>query len=191
VVDPAGHTLPRDLLEKPEAYTEFAQFVGAISKSNSLDPVMFGVAATVAFSLVAQIGEQVDFLRFLPERTAENKRRWWTAIIVAGAGWIVPGGLKMLGGAFLAYLVFQTGVPAENAMEPTRMYLLGFSYLFSDPVWILAITLLFVVVSQVKINLTNAYAGSLAWSNFFARLTHRPSGAGGVAGSSIACWLYC
>ncbi|MBF8178669.1 hybrid sensor histidine kinase/response regulator [Herminiimonas contaminans] len=162
--------------KKPEAYTEFAQFVGAISKSNSLDPVMFGVAATVAFSLVAQIGEQVDFLRFLPERTPENKRRWWTAIIVAGAGWIIPGGLKMLGGAFLAYLVFQSGVPAENAMEPTRMYLLGFSYLFSDPLWILAITLLFVVVSQVKINLTNAYAGSLAWSNFFARLTHSHPG---------------
>ncbi|MBX9801058.1 MAG: response regulator, partial [Burkholderiaceae bacterium] len=139
-------------------------------------PVMFGVAATVAFSLVAQIGEQVDFLRFLPERTPENKRRWWTAIIVAGAGWIIPGGLKMLGGAFLAYLVFQSGVPAENAMEPTRMYLLGFSYLFSDPLWILAITLLFVVVSQVKINLTNAYAGSLAWSNFFARLTHSHPG---------------
>jgi purine-cytosine permease-like protein len=30
-------------------------------------------------------------------------------------------------------------------------------------------TVVFVVVSQVKINLTNAYAGSLAWSNFFAR----------------------
>jgi hypothetical protein len=34
-----------------------------------------------------------------------------------------------------------------------------------------------VVVSQLKINVTNAYAGSLAWSNFFARLTHRPPGA--------------
>ena len=32
------------------------------------------------------------------------------------------------------------------------------------------------VVSQVKINLTNAYAGSLAWSNFFARLTHSHPG---------------
>ena len=32
------------------------------------------------------------------------------------------------------------------------------------------------VVSQLKINLTNAYAGSLAWSNFFARLTHSHPG---------------
>lgn len=162
--------------KKPEAYTEFTQFVGGISKSSNFDPVMFGVAATVAFSLVAQIGEQVDFLRFLPEKTAINRRRWWAAVVVAGAGWIVPGALKMLGGAFLAYLVFQTGVPAANAMEPTRMYLLGFSHLFNDPAWVLAITLLFVVVSQVKINLTNAYAGSLAWSNFFARLTHSHPG---------------
>jgi purine-cytosine permease-like protein len=33
-----------------------------------------------------------------------------------------------------------------------------------------------VVISQVKINMTNAYAGSLAWSNFFARLTHSHPG---------------
>jgi signal transduction histidine kinase len=32
------------------------------------------------------------------------------------------------------------------------------------------------VVSQLKINVTNAYAGSLAWSNFFSRLTHSHPG---------------
>ena len=39
-----------------------------------------------------------------------------------------------------------------------------------------AATALFVLVSQLKINVTNAYAGSLAWSNFFARLTHSHPG---------------
>jgi len=39
-----------------------------------------------------------------------------------------------------------------------------------------AATALFVVVSQLKINVTNAYAGSLAWSNFFSRLTHHHPG---------------
>ena len=34
---------------------------------------MFGAAATVAFSLIAQIGEQVDFLRFLPEKNRANR----------------------------------------------------------------------------------------------------------------------
>ena len=42
--------------------------------------------------------------------------------------------------------------------------------------WAVAATALFVVVSQLKINVTNAYAGSLAWSNFFARLTHSHPG---------------
>ncbi|MDP1686394.1 ATP-binding protein, partial [Hydrogenophaga sp.] len=35
---------------------------------------------------------------------------------------------------------------------------------------------IFVVVSQLKINVTNAYAGSLAWSNFFSRITHSHPG---------------
>ncbi|GGC01942.1 hybrid sensor histidine kinase/response regulator [Oxalicibacterium flavum] len=164
------------LWKQPQAYRDFTELVGATSHSSGFDPLMFGMAATVAFSLIAQIGEQVDFLRFLPERTAANKWRWWTAVVVAGPGWIVPGALKMLGGAFLAFLVMEHGVPALQAIEPTRMYLLGFSYLFDSPAWILAATLLFVLVSQVKINLTNAYAGSLAWSNFFARLTHSHPG---------------
>ena len=56
------------------------------------------------------------------------------------------------------------------------MYLAGFAYLFTDPAWVLGAAVLFVIVSQVKINLTNAYAGSLAWSNFFARLTHSHPG---------------
>jgi len=42
--------------------------------------------------------------------------------------------------------------------------------------WAIAATALLVVVSQMKINVTNAYAGSLAWSNFFARLTHSHPG---------------
>ena len=56
------------------------------------------------------------------------------------------------------------------------MYLAGFSQVFDSPSWALAATVVFVIVSQVKINVTNAYAGSLAWSNFFARLTHSHPG---------------
>src|SRR2546429_4467932 len=35
--------------------------------------LMFGAAAAVIFALVVQIGEQVDFLRFLPPRTRANR----------------------------------------------------------------------------------------------------------------------
>jgi len=162
--------------KNPQAYSDFMGLTGRTSGSSEFDPLMFGAAATVAFSLVVQIGEQVDFLRFLPEQTRDNRVRWWAAVLMAGPGWIIPGMLKMLGGAFLAFLVLQHELPASKAIEPTQMYLAAYSYVFTDPAWVLAATVIFVVVSQVKINLTNAYAGSLAWSNFFARLTHSHPG---------------
>lgn len=164
------------LWKNPQAFSDFTGLAGRTSGSSEFDPLMFGAAATVAFSLVVQVGEQVDFLRFLPEKTQANRKRWWAAVLMAGPGWIVLGMLKMLGGAFLAFLVLQHELPASKAIEPTQMYLAGFAYVFTNPAWVLAATVVFVVVSQLKINLTNAYAGSLAWSNFFARLTHSHPG---------------
>jgi hypothetical protein len=82
--------------KNPQAYSDFMGLSGRTSGSSDFDPLMFGAAATVAFSLVVQIGEQVDFLRFLPEKTAANRSRWWTAVLMAGPGWIIPGMLKML-----------------------------------------------------------------------------------------------
>jgi signal transduction histidine kinase/CheY-like chemotaxis protein/purine-cytosine permease-like protein len=163
-------------IKDPHAYVAFTSLTGHSSGQSDFSPMAFGMAATVAFSLIVQIGEQVDFLRFLPEKTPENRWRWWSAVLVAGPGWVVPGMLKMLAGAFLAFLALQHEVPVERAMEPTQMYLAGFSQVFSSPTWALGATVVFVIVSQVKINVTNAYAGSLAWSNFFARLTHSHPG---------------
>ncbi|WP_236580386.1 ATP-binding protein [Rubrivivax sp. A210] len=162
--------------KEPQRFAEFTSLAGKVSGSAGFDAVMFGAAATVAFSLVVQIGEQVDYLRFLPEKTPQSARRWWAAVLLAGPGWILPGMLKMLGGAFLAFLVLQQQMPTARAIDPNQMYMAGFAYVFSSPGWVLAATVLFVIVSQVKINLTNAYAGSLAWSNFFARLTHSHPG---------------
>src|SRR6201999_4333754 len=51
-----------------------------------------------------------------------------------------------------------------------------FRYVLSEPGLALALTGTFVILSQVKINVTNAYAGSIAASNFFSRLTHRHPG---------------
>ncbi|MDB5925832.1 MAG: hybrid sensor histidine kinase/response regulator [Betaproteobacteria bacterium] len=159
------------LVKSPESFAQFATFNGRAGDSPDFDWLLFGAASTVAFSLIAQIGEQVDFLRFLPEKTARNRVRWWSALLLAGPGWIVPGAAKMLGGAFLAFLALQHEIDIGRAVEPTQMYLVGFGYVFSNPQAVLAATALFVVVSQIKINVTNAYAGSLAWSNFFARVT--------------------
>ncbi len=41
--------------------------------------------------------------------------------------------LKMLGGAFLAFLALQHQIPSEQAVEPTQMYLAGFGYVFARP----------------------------------------------------------
>ena len=56
------------------------------------------------------------------------------------------------------------------------MYLEAFRYVLSQPDLALALTGTFVILSQLKINVTNAYAGSIAWSNFFSRLTHSHPG---------------
>ncbi|KQM79414.1 ATP-binding protein [Xylophilus sp. Leaf220] len=166
-------------LSQPQLYRDFAGLSGIKSGSNGFDPLMFGAAAAVIFSLVVQIGEQVDILRFLPERTRANRGRWWAAVLVAGPGWIVMGMLKMAAGAFLAFAALQFEVGVHRAAEPTQMFLAGFQQVTQGlglPGLAVALTVVFVVVSQVKINLTNAYAGSLAWSNFFARVTRSHPG---------------
>jgi signal transduction histidine kinase/ActR/RegA family two-component response regulator len=163
----------------PRAFGAWTHFTGTAEASGpTFNILLFGTAATVVFSLIAQIGEQVDFLRFLPPRAEHGRGRWswWLAYLSAGPGWIVPGVLKMLAGSFLAFLAIEHMVPIEKAAEPTQMYLVAFQYVFSSPQLALAFTGAFVIISQIKINVTNAYAGSIAWSNFFSRLTHSHPG---------------
>ena len=130
----------------------------------------------MVFALVAQIGEQVDFLRFLPRDRRTSKTSWWIALVSAGPGWIILGALKLLAGSFLAFFALSHGVSTEHAAEPAHMYLEAFRYVLSQPELALALTGTFVILSQLKINVTNAYAGSIAWSNFFSRLTHSHPG---------------
>jgi signal transduction histidine kinase/CheY-like chemotaxis protein len=157
-----------------DGWTRYTGLHGPADGGLSL--LAFGAAASVAFSLIAQIGEQVDFLRFLPPQQKVGKLRWWGAMLSAGPGWIVLGVLKLLAGSLLAFLALMHGTPAERALEPTQMYLVGFEYVFASPQLALWVTGFFVVISQLKINVTNAYAGSIAWSNFFSRLTHSHPG---------------
>jgi purine-cytosine permease-like protein len=161
-------------LKSPETVRELTSFVGQGSAGFNL--LMFGAAASLVLSMVLQVGEQIDFLRFLPERTAQNRRAWTASLLVAGPGWIGFGALRMLGGALLAFLAIQHQVPAQHALEPATMYLHAFGYVFESPQLALVAMTLLVVLSQLKINTTNAYAGSLAWSNFFARVTHSHPG---------------
>lgn len=163
-------------LHDQTSFAEWAAFQGASPSGGHLNLIAFGAASSVVFALIAQIGEQVDILRFMPPREQSNRLAWWSALIASGAGWIVPGAVKILIGSFLAVLALGHGVPADRASEPTQMYQVAFGYVTSSPQFAIALTGLFVVVSQLKINVTNAYAGSIAWSNFFSRLTHAHPG---------------
>ena len=160
----------------PDLIAELRSYAGVDGKGGSFDALLFGAALTVGVALITQMGEQVDYLRFMPEKTRANRWRWWGAVLVGGPGWVVPGVLKMLGGALLAYLALTLAVPADRVVDPNQMYLAGYELVFPHYGWAVAATALLVVVSQLKINVTNAYAGSLAWSNFFARLTHSHPG---------------
>jgi len=142
----------------------------------SISILLFGVAASMLLSLLPQIGEQVDYLRFLPERKKAKNLGWWTAMIATGPGWVMMGGFKLLAGSFLTFLALRHGVPFEHAAQPTELYHIAFQALFGSPHVALALTGLFIVTCQMKINVTNAYAGSIAWSNFFSRLTHSHPG---------------
>ncbi len=167
------------LWREPEHYAAFLTLNGRLADAGGFSWHAFGAAATVAAALIGQIAEQVDFLRFMPPLTRDNRVRWWSALIAAGPGWIVLGAAKMAGGAFLAFIVLQAELPIAHALEPTQMYLAGFARGLGDgwPTWApVVLTGLLVLVSQTKINITNAYAGSLAWSNVFARLTHSHPG---------------
>ncbi len=160
----------------PNVLSDLAHYGGGEGQGSKFNVYLFGAAMTVGIALITQMGEQVDYLRFMPEKTEANKRRWWAGVLVGGPGWVVLGVVKMLGGALLAYIAISHSVPLDRAVDPNQMYLAAYEYVFSRPGWAVAAVALFVVISQLKINVTNAYAGSLAWSNFFARLTHSHPG---------------
>lgn len=160
--------------------SELKQWLGftglAGEQGQGFNLLLFGAASAVSLSLVAQIGEQVDFLRFLPEKPKQGQWRWWAALIMAGPGWIIFGALKLFLGSFLAYFALTQGVSMDLADDPAHMYNLAFSLVFDNPTIAVIVACTFVVISQLKINVANAYAGSLAWSNFFSRVTRNHPG---------------
>jgi len=163
-------------LKEPDAISQFMNFKGVISQSNELNFYYFGFALGISLSLIAQIGEQVDYLRFMPPLQKKNQVKWWFSVLVAGPGWIILGFLKQMGGILLAGVVIFNGLSIYEAKTPIEMYHIGYHYIFDNPSLSLGLATLFVIISQIKINVTNAYAGSLAWSNFFSRITHSHPG---------------
>jgi len=163
-------------MRNPGAFADVLHYAGEEDQGVAFALPLFGAALTVGIALITQMGEQADYLRFMPQRSSTTRWKWWSGVLLGGPGWVVLGVAKMLGGALLAYLAISHSVPPSHAVDPNQMYLAAYEYVFPHYGWAVAATALFVVISQLKINVTNAYAGSLAWSNFFSRLTHSHPG---------------
>lgn len=164
------------LIKEPNSWSNWLNFAGKSPSGSSFNPLLFGTASGVVLSVIAQIGEQVDYLRFMPDETPENRSKWWLAVLLAGPGWIIFGGGEQLAGAFFTSVNVTNGMDFTKAYEPVQMYVEAFKVMSSNPAVYLTLATIFVIVCQIKINVTNAYSGSLSWSNFFSRITHSHPG---------------
>jgi purine-cytosine permease-like protein len=158
------------IVSDPEAVSAFVSFTG-----NSDGELRFGAivsSAAVCFALTPQLAEQIDYIRAMPPRTRVNYRAWWTSLLFAGPGWVLFSGIKQVVGVFLAVYLFTRIDPdlGLRATEPVRQFVGLYASIM--PEWLaIGLALILVVIAQVKINVTNAYSGSLAWSNVYTRLT--------------------
>ncbi len=160
---------------QPDTVTDFLQFPGESGGEVSLSAIV--ASAAVCFALTPQLAEQIDYIRVMPPRNAGNRRSWWAAFLFSGPGWVLFSGTKQVIGVFLAvYLVMKIdpGI-GHRAVEPVKQFLGLYQSLLPD--WIaLILALILIVIAQVKINVTNAYSGSLAWSNVYTRVRKRYPG---------------
>lgn len=163
------------LVKQPDLLSQMTQISGAKSESASFNLAFFGASCTVLFALITQIGEQADYLRFLPDKTRLG-RQWNWAVFLGGPAWIVAGFFKIFMGMLLMALAMKFLVSDAQLSNPNYLYWIAYQQVVSHPGLALFLTVVLVCVAQIKINVTNAYAGSLAWSNFFARLTHSHPG---------------
>ncbi len=117
--------------------------------SPAAGPALLQVLAAV-LALTSQATIAADFGRFIPA-----KQRTWGAFAVGFVSQLLTFcGLTMLG----AWLTLRFGGSTNpGAYLATLMGVWG---------------VLFVVVTQLRINVTNVYSGSLAYANFFCRVFH-------------------
>jgi len=162
------------VISHPESVGQFFAYQGEEGHGATNFGSML-LAAGVCLSLIAQIAEQIDYLRFMPPRTPQNARSWWTWMVLAGPGWVIFGAIKQIVGLFLAvYLIANVADGAGVANQPVHQFLEIYQNFM--PGWLaMTLAVVLVVISQIKINVTNAYSGSLAWTNSFTRITkHYP-----------------
>lgn len=163
------------IVSDPDSVSSFVSFAGASDGTIRLESIV--ASAAVCFSLTPQLAEQIDVIRAMPPRTRQNRRTWWASLLFAGPGWVIFSGIKQVIGVFLAVYLLTRVDPGLGhlAAEPVRQIIALYESIM--PEWLaVGLALVLVVIAQIKINVTNAYSGSLAWSNVYTRLTRRYPG---------------
>ncbi len=85
-----------------------------------MDITAIMLGAGVCLSLIMQIGEQIDYLRFMPPKTAENRKAGgWRSFPPARAGGVRA--IKQIIGAFLGFYLL-TRFPAVHNTEPVQQF---------------------------------------------------------------------
>lgn len=159
--------------KEPTLVSSFTSYAGQNGYA-TVDMAAIMLGAGICLSLIMQIGEQIDYLRFMPAKTKENSKSWWAAVISAGPGWVILGAIKQVIGAFLGFYLL-TKLPGIDSTEPVRQFNAAFHDML--PGWLaLSLAVILVVISQIKINVTNAYSGSLAWTSAYTRISKKYPG---------------
>lgn len=127
-----------------------------------------GGATGITLAFVTQTGEQVDYLRF--SNASGQAASFFN--LLGGIFWFLPVMANMAIGGIISFWLLAGMADSVSAAQPYLMfsYVLGSGGFPHNAVF--AIVVIFVLLSQLKINVTNIYSGSLAWSNFSARVTH-------------------
>jgi purine-cytosine permease-like protein len=141
--------------------------------ARGVNAAAIGLIAAALTSGLAQIGEQADYVRFMPDQTGGNRAAYLFWTFLSGPGWAVLFVVTFALGTYLAS--YTAGATGALSNEPFQSFLYAYDQFL--PHWLgLACAFLLVVCAQAKINVTNAYSGSLSWSNFFSRILHRHYG---------------
>ena len=109
------------IIQHPSSVHTFAHYAG--NGPGHADFASMMLAAGVCLSLTAQIAENIDYIRFMPPKTPDNKRKWWTAVILSGPGWVIFGATKQIIGVFLAvYVMAVLNDSPGTASEPGHQF---------------------------------------------------------------------
>jgi purine-cytosine permease-like protein len=151
---------------------------------STLPPGLAGVTAIAVFtvaaaelSLAAQVGEQGDYLRLMPDPgdSKRSRNRWRLAVIFGGPGLMLFAVVIFFASTLLVGYASTKLAPGQVTM-PVDLFTAVYQRVTGNHTAALVLAGVLVILAQLKINIMNTYSGSLSWSNFFSRLLHRHPG---------------